>query len=115
MVPTVRVGTELPRLRRPQIPPVSGPNGMDERAVTPTPITPEVAVVPGDVVHLREQDYQHGCGPLRLRIIHVRLDLSSWYDGQWVWLEGIDINTDGRAGRFRHVLARVAALPRQEA
>ncbi|NJP34644.1 hypothetical protein [Micromonospora thermarum] len=83
--------------------------------MTYLPITPEVAVVPGDVIHLREHDYQHGCGPLRLRIIHVRLDLSTWYDGQWVWLEGIEINTDGRAGRFRQVLARVAALPQAEA
>ncbi|WP_431877446.1 hypothetical protein [Micromonospora marina] len=83
--------------------------------MTRTPTTPEVAVVPGDVVHLREQDYQHGYGPLRLRIVCVRLDLSLWYDGHWVWLEGIDINPDGRAGCFRQVLARVAALPQSEA
>ncbi|MFR9777720.1 hypothetical protein ACL02O_16900 [Micromonospora sp. MS34] len=83
--------------------------------MTYLPITPEVAVVPGDVVHLREQDYQHGYGPLRLRIVCVRLDLSLWYDGHWVWLEGIDINPDGRAGRFRQVLTRVAALPPSEA
>ncbi|MCI4066084.1 hypothetical protein MRQ36_27475 [Micromonospora sp. R77] len=111
MVPTVRFGTELPRLRRPQIPPASWPDELDERTVTPTPITPEVAVAPGDVVLLCEQDYQHGSGPLRLRIVCVRLDLSLWYDGQWVWLEGIELNPDGRAGRFRQVLARVAALP----
>lgn len=114
MVPTVRVGAELPRLRRPQIPPASRPNGLDERTVTPTPITPEVAVAPGDVVHLREQDYQHGSGPLRLRIVCVRLDLSLWYDGQWVWLEGIEMSSHGRSGRFRQVLARVAALPQPQ-
>ncbi|SCE97624.1 hypothetical protein [Micromonospora chokoriensis] len=111
MVPTVRVGTELPRLRRPQIPPASRPKELDERTVTPTPITPEVAVAPGDVVHLREQDYQHDSDPLRLRIVCVRLDLSLWYDGQWVWLEGIEMISPGQTGRFRNVLARVAALP----
>ncbi|MEU7979895.1 hypothetical protein AB0B63_15315 [Micromonospora sp. NPDC049081] len=110
----MRVGTELPRLRRPQIPPVSRPDELDEWIVTPTPITPVVAVAPGDVVHLREQDYQHSSGPLRLRIVCVRLDLSLWYDGQWVWLEGIELCSPGRAGRFRHVLARVAALPQPQ-
>ena len=114
MVPTVRVGTELPRLRRPQIPPACRPDELDERTVTPTPITPVVAVAPGDVVHLREQDYQHGSGPLRLRIVCVRLDLSLWYDGQWVWLEGIEMPTTGRTGRFRQVLARVGALPQPQ-
>lgn len=81
----------------------------------PTPLIPEVTVAPGDAVHLREQDYQHSYGPLWLRIIHVRLDLSTWYDGQWVWLEGIEINAHSQAGCFRQVLARVAALPRPEA
>lgn len=114
MVPTVRVGAELPRLRGPHFPHAPRPNGLDERAVTHTPITPEVAVVPGDVVHLREQDYQHGCGPLWLRNVCVRLDLSLWYDGEWVWLEGIEMSSHGGAGRFRQVLARVAALPQAQ-
>ncbi|KAB1156368.1 hypothetical protein F6X68_11930 [Micromonospora sp. AMSO12t] len=82
--------------------------------MTPAPITPVVAVAPGDVVHLREQDYQHGSDPLRLRIVCVRLDLSLWYDGQWVWLEGIEMPSPGHTGRFRHVLARVAALPQPQ-
>lgn len=110
LVPTVRFSTELPRLRQPQVTPVPGSNQMDERAVSGTPIMPEVTVAPGDVVHLREQDYEHGCGHLRLRVIQVRLDLSLWYDGQWVWLEGIEIDPAGRAGRFRQELVRVAAL-----
>lgn len=114
MVSTVRVGTELPRLRRPQIPPASWPDELDERTVTPTPITPVVAVAPGDVVHLREPDYQHGSGTLRLRIVCVRLDLSLWYDGQWVWLEGIEMPTTGGTGCFRQVLARVGALPQPQ-
>jgi hypothetical protein len=74
-----------------------------------------VTVSPGDVVHLRERDYQHTTGPLRLRITCVRLDLSIWYDGQWVWLEGVEIRADGQAGPHRQVLARVAALPKPEA
>ncbi len=111
----MRLGAELPRLRRPQVPPLPGPGSLDRLAVTPTPVTPQVAVSPGDVVHLRERDYQHPTGPLRLRIARVRLDLSIWYDGQWVWLEGIEIRADGQAGPHRQVLVRVAALPQPEA
>lgn len=83
--------------------------------MTNAPITPEVTVAPGDVVHLCEQDYQHGCGQLRLRVIQVRLDLSLWYGGQWVWLEGIEINTSDRVGRFRQELVCGAALHRPPA
>ncbi len=81
----------------------------------PAPVTPRVAISPGDVVHLRERDYQYSDAPLRLRVIRVRLDLSTWYDGQWVWLEGVEIRADDQAGPLRQVLARVAALPQLEA
>lgn len=67
--------------------------------MTRTPVTPQVGVSPGDVVQLSEPDYQYGIGALRLRITRVRLDLSTWYDGHWVWLEGIEIRLDDRDGR----------------
>ncbi|RAO01577.1 hypothetical protein GAR05_01748 [Micromonospora saelicesensis] len=79
-------------------------------AVTRVPVIPRVSVVPGDVVRLAESDYRYAAGPLRLRIVRVGLDLSEWYDGQWVWLEGVEIGPDGQDGAFRQVLGRVAAL-----
>ncbi|SCE99231.1 hypothetical protein [Micromonospora mirobrigensis] len=83
-------------------------------AVTRVPVIPRVSVVPGDVVRLAESDYRYSAGPLRLRIVRVRLDLSEWYDGQWVWLEGVEIGPDNQDGAFRQVLARAAALPGPE-
>ncbi|MEU4551854.1 hypothetical protein [Micromonospora violae] len=83
-------------------------------AVTRVPVIPRVSVVPGNVVRFAESDYQYPAGPLRLRIVRVRLDLSEWYDGQWVWLEGVEIGPDDQDGAFRQVLARIAALPGPE-
>ncbi|PWR14578.1 hypothetical protein DKT69_15735 [Micromonospora sicca] len=74
-----------------------------------------MSVAPGDLVQLSEPDYQYGTGPLRLRITRVRFDLSTWYDGRWVWLEGIEIRVDDQDGRLRQVLVRVSALPKPEA
>ncbi|MFG1834102.1 hypothetical protein [Micromonospora chersina] len=68
-----------------------------------------MSVAPGDVVQLAESDYRYADGPLRLRIVRVRPELSEWYDGEWVWLEGVEIGPDQDAA-FRPVLARVAAL-----
>ncbi|MER5454628.1 hypothetical protein ABT008_07590 [Micromonospora sp. NPDC002389] len=80
-------------------------------AVVRVPVVPQVCVAPGDVVRLDMADYRYPAGPLRLRIVRVRLDVSQWYDGQWVWLEGVEIGPDGKDGTWRPVLARVAALP----
>ncbi|MGC5031084.1 hypothetical protein [Micromonospora sp. DT229] len=38
---------------------------------------------------------------MRLRVVRVRLDISQWYDGQWVWLEGIEIGPDDQDGACR--------------
>ncbi|MEU8166949.1 hypothetical protein AB0B97_10575 [Micromonospora sp. NPDC049004] len=80
-------------------------------AVTRAPVIPCVSVTPGNVVRLAESDYQYPAGPLRLRIVRVRLDISEWYNGQWVRLEGVESGPDNQDGAFRQVLARVAALP----
>ncbi|MEE3922086.1 hypothetical protein V2I01_38780 [Micromonospora sp. BRA006-A] len=66
------------------------------------------------MVRLAESDYRYAAGLLRLRIVRVRIDLSEWYDGQWVWLEGVEIGPDGQDGPLRPVLARIAALPGPE-
>ncbi|MGC5031085.1 hypothetical protein [Micromonospora sp. DT229] len=82
-------------------------------AVVRVPVVPQVSVVPGDVVRLRSSDYRYATGPLRLRIVRVRLDISQWYEGEWVWLEGVEITPGGQDGAWRPVLARVCALPRR--
>ncbi|WP_327040874.1 hypothetical protein OG400_25910 [Micromonospora ureilytica] len=42
------------------------------------------------------------------------IDVSEWYDGQWVWLEGVEIGPDDQDGSFRQALVRVAALRPEE-
>lgn len=64
------------------------------------------------VEHLTERDYQYGAGELRLRVARVRLDLSRWYNGERMWLEGTEIRWDGTDGKVCNVLARVSALPK---
>ncbi|WBB50870.1 hypothetical protein O3597_10555 [Verrucosispora sp. WMMA2044] len=90
--------------------PPSHPRGRAEMAAARAPVVPCVSVAAGDVVQLAESDYRYADGPLRLRIVRVRPDLSEWYDGEWVWLEGVEIGPDDQDGAFRPVLARVAAL-----
>lgn len=91
------------------------PVGAALAAAVRVPVVPQVCVGPGDVVRLDRSDYRGATGPLRLRIVRVRRDLSQWYEGQWVWLEGVEIAPDGQDGEWRPVLARVAALSREAA
>ncbi|MFD0782618.1 hypothetical protein ACFQZ8_01575 [Micromonospora azadirachtae] len=50
------------------------------------------------MVLLAESDYRYADGPLQLRIVRVRPDLSEWYDGECVWLEGVEVGPDGQDG-----------------
>lgn len=63
----------------------------------------------GDLVRLGEDDYKYGVGPLALRVSRVRDDLSHYYNGEWIWLEGIEIRSRGD-GPARQVLVRASAL-----
>ncbi|MCZ7422955.1 hypothetical protein O7605_25970 [Verrucosispora sp. WMMA2121] len=74
------------------------------------PVVPRVSVAAGDVVRLAESDHRYATGPIRLRIVRIRPDISEWYEGEWVWLEGVEIGPDDQDGPFRPVLVRVAAL-----
>lgn len=71
---------------------------------------PAGSVKPGEVVALKDEDYKYGIGPLNLRILRVRDDLSAYYDGEWIWLEGVELNPDGSAGPFRQALVRASVL-----
>jgi hypothetical protein len=78
--------------------------------MTPKPVAPRVAVKPGDTVHLAEADYKYGRGGITLRITRIGSNISQWYDGTWVWLEGIPVRWDDTDGDPRSLLARVSAL-----
>jgi hypothetical protein len=69
-----------------------------------------VAVKAGDVLTLAGEDYKYGEGSLMLRVSRVRYDLSRYYDGEWVWLEGVQICRDGSDGPARQALVRTTAL-----
>jgi hypothetical protein len=67
-------------------------------------------VQPGDVLTLPEDAYKYGTGVLVLRVSNVRHDLSRYYDGHWIWLEGVQLRRDGTDGQWRQVLVWVSSL-----
>jgi hypothetical protein len=81
--------------------------------MTYRPAEPNVPIRPGDVIQLAEGDDRYGPGGV-LRVTRVRPDISKWYGGEWVWIEGIPIGreTDGQP---RSILARISALWRMSA
>jgi hypothetical protein len=78
--------------------------------------TPPAAVpVSGGVLTLAPGDwrYHDGTRSLTLQVVGVRRDLSRWYGGQWVWVEGYEVERPGEnpPGHRMQVLIRVAAIP----
>jgi len=72
-----------------------------------------VDVEPGDVVRLAAEDRLYEREPVTLRVTRVRHDLLACYGGEWVWLNGFEVDADGREGSWLRILARVAALTGQ--
>lgn len=66
----------------------------------------------GQVLDLAGAEVRYrGCG-LRLRLDRVRLDISGWYDGAWVWVEGQQLDGSGRPVGWQQALVAVAAIER---
>ncbi|GIG92389.1 hypothetical protein Pen02_73250 [Plantactinospora endophytica] len=65
---------------------------------------------PGTVLELAKEDWRYGGHPLRLRVEFVRLDLSTYYDNQWVWISGQRLAQDGSPLGHLDALVRVSAL-----
>ncbi|MDG4788141.1 hypothetical protein O7626_19740 [Micromonospora sp. WMMD1102] len=65
----------------------------------------------GTVLELAKEDWRYGGHPLRLRVEFVRLDLSTYYDNQWVWISGQRLAQDGSPLGHLDALVRVSALP----
>jgi hypothetical protein len=53
--------------------------------------------------------------PLRLRVSRVRLDISDWYGGEWVWVEGHELDAADHPIAWQQSLIRVAAIDRAPA
>jgi hypothetical protein len=58
--------------------------------------------IPADACHYRG----HG---VSLLVRRVRLDISHWYGGQWVWLEGEELAPSGQRLRWTQALVHVSA------
>jgi hypothetical protein len=59
-----------------------------------------------------EADYQHGQGPLRLRLVHVEWSRQVAREGEtWLQAEGVEVDPSGREGDRRQVLIRAERLP----
>jgi hypothetical protein len=71
--------------------------------------SPHVAVRPGDVVRLHEQDYEYGVGWLTLRLTSSAPP-ERRSDGWWIPVAGVAIGSDGRDRGIRQVRVRAAAL-----
>jgi hypothetical protein len=52
-----------------------------------------------------------GSRPLRIRITGVRADISRWYSGDWVWVDGDELNQSGEYVWPMQVLVSCDAIP----
>jgi hypothetical protein len=71
----------------------------------PTPpdrLNGRVLHIPPDLCRYRD----HG---LVLVVRRVRLDISQWYGGEWVWLEGDEIDENGQSLPRTSALVHVSA------
>jgi hypothetical protein len=50
--------------------------------------------------------------PLRFQVSRVCEDISGWYGGEWVWLEGRELDATGCPISWQQVLVAVAAVER---
>jgi hypothetical protein len=62
------------------------------------------------VVRLAPADCRYRDQPLTLRITRVRVDISRWYGGDWIWLEGDALDETGHPIEHTQALVAVAAL-----
>jgi len=66
---------------------------------------------PGQVLHLGPGEWKYDVRRLHLRVERVRTDISLCYDGEWVWIEGYELDDAGVAIQRIQALVQVAALP----
>jgi len=68
---------------------------------------------PGQILDLQAGDVRYRSAPPRFRVQRVREDISRWYDGAWVWLEGHELHpTAGHPMLWLQILVAVDAIER---
>ena len=75
---------------------------------TELPALPDVP--PGTILKLSEDDWRYGGHTLFLRVEFVRVDLSTYYDNEWVWVSGQQLARDGSPMGRLDALVKVSAL-----
>jgi len=87
---------------------MSGATGWSAAASVPPRRVPAV----GQVLTLDASEVRYRRAPLRLQVSRVRGDISGWYSGDWVWLEGRELDATGYPISWQQVLVAVAAVER---
>lgn len=90
-------------------------------AVAGGPVTGPAAVPPrcriperGEELRLREGDCRYYDDALVLRVERARPELSTYYDGAWLWLDGWRLDANGLPERHVQVLVSCEAIKRHD-
>jgi hypothetical protein len=76
--------------------------------------TPTRVPASGQVLHLAASDLKYHNTALRLLVKRARPEISQWYDGQWIWIDAVELDDADVPIRPQQVLVRCAAIPRQD-
>ena len=76
--------------------------------MTTLPTVPDLAI--GTVLQLDKEDWRYGGRPLRLRIERVLHEISHYYQDEWVWIVGEQLDHAGATQGRIEALVRVTAL-----
>lgn len=82
-----------------------------QAAVTPLRTPPHRLPVTGQVLDLAGGDVRYRRQPLRLHVTVIRPEISQWYSGEWVWVEGHELDAADHPIAWLQALVRVAAIP----
>jgi len=63
----------------------------------------------GDELHLRDEDYRYGVGPLRLRVSKMH-EIQTLQDGAWLRVAGTVLSKDSQPLGEREALVRLASV-----
>jgi hypothetical protein len=76
---------------------------------------PDAVPAVGQVLTLAPEDwrYHNGGRTLTIKVAGIRHDISPWYQGQWVWVEGHEVEHPDHEppGHRVTALVRVEAIP----
>lgn len=91
-------------------PSASAPHAASADAITPLRTPPRRVPHLGQILELADDDMRYRTTPLRLQVTEVRLEISQWYGGEWVWVEGHELDATNHPIAWQQALIRVAAI-----